>query len=242
MDYGLQLYSVRDLAEKNYEEMLKKVSKLGYKFVESAGFYGHSAEQVREWLDKYNLTISGAHANMASLEEDFMGTVKYHQTIKNTKYILPGIDFTTKEAIDTAVKKINKYGPMLAEYGIELGYHNHHREFVLNKDAIYPNLYFMEKTNVKFEIDTFWVFVARRDPLEVLEEYRHRLIGCIHLKDGLRYPEVTGCALGEGSAPVRDVIAKAKDMGLTMIVESEQLSPSGIEEAARCAEFLKKNG
>ena len=44
MEYGLQLFSVRDLAEKNLDEALRQVSALGYKFVEFAGFFGHSAE------------------------------------------------------------------------------------------------------------------------------------------------------------------------------------------------------
>lgn len=242
MNYGLQLYSVRDTAEKDYEKALREVAALGYEFVEPAGFFGNSAEQVKEWLDKYGLKISGTHSGFADLENDFEGTVKYHKTIGNTRYIVPGTDTSTRDALDDAVAKFNKYAPMLAEHGIEMGYHNHHREFVLNNNAIYPNLYFMEKTNIKFEIDTFWAFVAHRDPTAVLEEYRNRLIGCIHLKDGRRYPAVSGCALGEGSAPVRDVIAKAKDMGLMMVVESEGLNPTGLEEVARCASFLKVNG
>ena len=242
MDYGLQLYSVRDMAEKDFEGTLKAVADLGYEFVEPAGFFGHSAEQGKEWLDKYNRKVSGTHSSFEDLENDFEGTVKYHKTIGNTRYIIPGRDTSTRAALDVTVELINKYQPMLAEHGIELGYHNHHREFSLNQNAIYPNLYFKEKTNVKFEIDTFWAFIAKRDPVTVLEEYRERLIGCIHLKDGLSYPGIAGRALGEGAAPVRDVIAKAKDMGLKMIVESEGLNPTGIEEVGRCAEFLKKNG
>lgn len=240
MNYGLQLYSVRDAAEKDFEMTLREVSAMGYEFVEPAGFFGHSAEQVKAWLDQYGLKVSGTHSGFGDLENDFEGTVKYHQTIGNTRYIIPGVDTSNKEALDNAVALMNKYQPMLAEYGIELGYHNHHREFILNASAIYPDLYFMEKTNVKFEIDTFWAFVAHRDPVTVLEEYKHRLIGCIHLKDGIRYPGVSGRALGEGSAPVRDVMAKAKDLGLLMVVESEGLNPTGLEEVKRCADFLKR--
>ena len=52
---------------------------------------------------------------------------------------------------------------------------------------------------------------------------------------------VVACnALGEGSAAVRDVMAKAKDLGLLMVVESEGLNPTGLEEVKRCADFLKK--
>lgn len=242
MDYGLQLYSVRDMEEQDYKETLYRVADLGYKYVETAGFFGHSAEQVKEWLDEYGLKVSGTHSDFCDLDDDFEATVRFHKTIGNTKYIIPGLPVSTRDELDNAVGKFNHYAPMLAEHGIELGFHNHYQEFILNKDGIYPNLYFMEKTNIKFEIDTFWTFVADRNPITVLEEYRSRLIGCIHLKDGKRYPQIAGTALGEGSAPVRDVIAKAKDMGLDIIVESEGLNPTGIEEVARCIEFLKKNG
>lgn len=44
MKYGLQLYSVRDAAEKDYEMTLREVAAMGYEYVEPAGFFGHSAE------------------------------------------------------------------------------------------------------------------------------------------------------------------------------------------------------
>ncbi len=243
MNYGLQLYSVRDLAQVDFEKTLKEVASLGYGFVETAGFFGNSAEQVKEWLDKYDLKVTGTHTGFEALDEDFEGTVKYHKTIGCDKLIVPGTDLSSKAALDIAVEKFNKYQPMLEANGIEMGYHNHHREFIPVLDCgFYPEVYFLEKTNVKFEIDTFWVFAAKECPVTVLEQYRSRLIGCIHLKDGRLYPKRKGTALGEGAAPVRDVIAKAKEMNLQMIVESEGLDPTGIEEVARCANFLKING
>lgn len=47
MEYGLQLYSVRDITASDLEGTLKQVAELGYKFVEFAGFFGHSAETVK---------------------------------------------------------------------------------------------------------------------------------------------------------------------------------------------------
>ena len=38
MEYGLQLYSVRDSAAKDLETTVKKVAELGYSSVEFAGF------------------------------------------------------------------------------------------------------------------------------------------------------------------------------------------------------------
>ena len=40
---GLELYSVRDELPKDYAGTLKKVAALGYREVEAAGYYGHSA-------------------------------------------------------------------------------------------------------------------------------------------------------------------------------------------------------
>ena len=48
MKYGLQMYSVRDAAEKDLLGTLEKVAALGYHYAEFAGFFGYSAEAVRD--------------------------------------------------------------------------------------------------------------------------------------------------------------------------------------------------
>ena len=40
MKYGLQMYSVRDAAEKDLLGTLEKVAALGYHYAEFAGFFG----------------------------------------------------------------------------------------------------------------------------------------------------------------------------------------------------------
>lgn len=53
MEYGLQMYSVRDITKTDLEGAMKAVAEMGYTYVEFAGFFGHSAEEVKGWLDKY---------------------------------------------------------------------------------------------------------------------------------------------------------------------------------------------
>ena len=51
---ALQLYSVRDELEADFEGTIAKVKEFGYDGVEFAGLYGKSAEQVKKILpDKY---------------------------------------------------------------------------------------------------------------------------------------------------------------------------------------------
>ena len=45
MEYGLQLYSVRDAMEKDVKGTLKRVAEIGYKQVEFAGFFGVTHRQ-----------------------------------------------------------------------------------------------------------------------------------------------------------------------------------------------------
>ena len=51
MEYGLQMYSVRDITNDDLAGALKKVAEIGYKYVEFAGFFGHPAEEVKAMLD-----------------------------------------------------------------------------------------------------------------------------------------------------------------------------------------------
>lgn len=236
MDYGLQLYSVRDVTESDLEGTLKKVAEIGYRYVEFAGFFGHSAEEVKAMLDRYGLIVSGTHSGLGDLDADFEGTVKYHKTIGNTNYIVPGAPTWTAAELDETIEKINKYQPMLAAEGIRMAYHNHDGEFKPNADGQIPHEEMERRTNIDFQIDTFWAFVAGKDPVEVITRLKDR-VHVIHLKDGLRNGH--GYALGEGEAPVAAVREKAIELGMHMVVESETLQPDGISEATRCINYLK---
>ena len=236
MEYGLQLYSVRDLKKKDLDATLKQVAEIGYRYVEFAGFFGHSAEQVKAMLKEYGLTVSGTHSGFEDLDTDFAGTVKYHQTIGNTNYIVPGAPWQTAADLNETIEKMNKYAPMLAAEGIKLAYHNHDGEFKPNADGLIPHEEMERRTDIDFQIDTYWAYVAGRDPVEVITRLKER-VHVIHLKDGLR--DGHGFALGEGTAPVVEVRAKAMELGMHMVVESETLQPDGISEVKRCMNFLR---
>jgi len=243
MNYGLQLYSVRDVTKVDMDKALREVAAMGYEFVEFAGFFDIPAEEIKAMLDKYSLKAYATHTNVALAQDDVLEeTIAYHKTIGCKNLIFPGADLKTGAKIDAFVKWVNKLQPRLAEEGIELHYHNHSHEFQPNEDGRYIHYELEKKTNLKFEIDTFWAFNADRDPIALLERLKDR-ISVIHLKDGIKAvngEKAKGKALGEGEAPVADVIKKAKELGIVMVVESEGLQPDGLSEVARCADFLKK--
>ena len=44
---GVQLYTVRDLMQKDFDGTIAKVAQIGYKEVEFAGYFGRTGKQVR---------------------------------------------------------------------------------------------------------------------------------------------------------------------------------------------------
>ena len=76
MEYGIQMYSLRDITGQDLDGALAAVAAMGYETVEFAGFFGHSAEDVAAMLAKYNLKCSGTHSGLGDLLNDFEGTVK----------------------------------------------------------------------------------------------------------------------------------------------------------------------
>ena len=244
MKYGLQLYSIRDMAEENFEKMLKTVAEMGYEMVESAGFFGHSAEDVKAMLDHYGLTLCSTHTTQREVFEKFERTLDYHKRVGCSDIILPAILFSTKEQVDYTVACINRYQPVLEAEGIRLHFHNHSGEFLPNKDGIIVFDELVNRTNVLLQIDTFWALNAGQDPIALMEKYRDR-IRLIHLKDGIPADpavpgsEAVGRSLGLGAAPVAEVRRKALELGFTMVVESEDLDPTGEEEVRRCIDYLR---
>ena len=236
MEYGIQMYSVRDLTEKNMDEALRQVSELGYKNVEFAGFFGIPAEEIKAMLEKYGLKVSGTHTGWREIADHFEETVAYHKAIGNKNIIIPGGDFSDQTKLDALIDMINEFQPKLAAEGITLGFHNHHREFLPNKDGSNIEDQLIYRTNVMLEIDTYWAYVGMKNPVALLERLKDR-VKVIHVKDG--DADGNGTPLGMGTAPVADVYAKAIEMGLPMVVGSETCNPDGMTEAKICIEYLK---
>lgn len=237
MEYGLQMFSLRDITPTDLEGALRRVAEMGYRFVEFAGFFGHSAAEVRRMLDTYGLEVSGTHTRLCELAPDVIEqTIAYHKEIGNQNIIIPNADFSTKEALDHVIELINEAQPKLAAEGITLGYHNHHYEFIKTDYDCLIHHELQTRTSVDFEIDTYWAFVAGEDPIAVLERLGDR-VHVIHLKDGI--PGEKGTSLGLGKAPVEAVVRYAAAHGIRMVVESEGCEPSGLEEVGRCMDYLR---
>ena len=232
MEYGLQLYSIRDIMPHDINSAFQAVKAAGYSFVEFAGFFRVASDKVARMLAETGLKASGTHTGLDSILKDYEGTVSYHKAIGCDEIIIPGHDLSDEKKRDDFVRSVNGLLPKLWKDGIMLSYHNHSHEFT---EGIYEEI--VSRTQIGLELDTYWAYVAGQDPLALMDRLRGRL-RFIHLKDGTR--DGKGYPLGLGEAPVKEVWKKALEMGIPMVVESETLSPDGITEARTCMDYLAK--
>jgi len=235
MKYGIQLYSVKDFMAKDVKDTLRQIAEMGYKMVEPAGFFDVSAEDFKAWCDEYGLEVCGSHSSYKSLVEDTEAVLNYHKTIGCPLYIIPSAPIKNKEHLDKTIEDINRLESTVAAAGMELMYHNHHREFLPNEDGIIAHLEMQKRTNIKFEIDVYWVYRGKLNPIYVLEQLKDR-ISIIHLKDGTMEQ---GTPLGQGTTPIAEVVAWAKKNGVAMVVENEPTAELQMIEAKACIDYLK---
>ena len=86
---ALQLYSVRDLLEKDLEGGLKQVKELGYDGVELAGLYGLDPTFIRDMLAEIGLTPLSAHVPLADMTADIEKVIADYQLIGVDYLVVP---------------------------------------------------------------------------------------------------------------------------------------------------------
>lgn len=236
MEYGVQLYSVRDKTQKDMRGALSAIAKQGYSLVEFAGFFGADAKEISAWLKEYGLRVSGTHTGLKELLEKTEETIAYHKQIGNTRIIVPYAQLDDQSRLDAFIADMDKLQKRLGKDGIRLGYHNHAQEFRPNKDGSVAFEQLVYRTALDLEIDTFWAYAAGVDPVALLDRLKSR-VPVIHLKDGFENGE--GIPLGRGTAPVKAVWEKAAALNIPMVVESETLTPDGLTETDICIKHLR---
>lgn len=187
MKVGLQLYSIREEMERDMDAALKAVKEMGYDYVEFAGYFGRSAEEVAALLEKYDLKCISVHQVYHVFLENPEENVAFLKKIGAKYCAIPWMGPENQkghERFEQAVEEIRKVSTLLNENGIQMLYHNHDFEFQKYEDKFLLDWLYETVTldYLKPEVDTCWVHYAGYDPCEYLEKYTG-VIEVVHLKD-----------------------------------------------------------
>jgi len=203
---GLQLYSIRDAMEQDVLGSLKKVSDMGYKYMELADysngqFYGYKPLEFKKILGDLGMEALSSHTQVEA-----EGITLDNAKVMADDHAALGVKYCVQPWINDEDRYIEKYKTMIADWnevgrimksvGIQFAYHNHNFEF-LPTDGIIPYYdIFMKEMDadlITMEIDLYWVVKAGQDPVEIFNKYPGRF-KLWHFKDQT-----------EPSSPIYDV-------------------------------------
>lgn len=244
---GLQLYTVRDVAEGDPERVLEAVAAMGYEGVELAGLYGRTAPEVTELLSGCGLKIAGAHIALERLEADLQTVVAEAGALGLEDIIVPFLKEERRKDASGWLEVaggLGRIGGALRGEGVKLSYHNHAFEFdpVGGSDRCGLDL-LIENTDpakVSFEVDTYWVRFGGRDPAELIRRLSGR-IRILHAKDGLLGKEPHFTPVGEGELDWPPIFEACDGAGVGwLVVEQDRCEGSSLEAARRSFENLQK--
>lgn len=184
---AVQVYSVRDSAEANLADTLRKIKEMGYDGVEFAGLYGYAPEYIKGLIDALELIPVSAHIPLDEMIADPDKTFAAYQTIGVKFAAVPYVTPERRpgaEKFEETIETIAKLGEIAKKYGITLLYHNHDFEFTkvdgeYGLDILYKRV---PKEFLETELDTCWVNVGGEVPAEYIAKYNGRT-PVVHLKD-----------------------------------------------------------
>lgn len=243
---GVQMYTLRDVAAKDFLGTLHQVAQIGYTGVELAGDYGVSAPDLRKALDDLDLAVFASHVPLATLENNLQATIDYHQTIGCRYIVCPYLppDHRPVDQLGYTLlgKHLTEIGRICARHGLQLCYHNHDFEFVKFGEtyALEDLFAAADPQLVQAEPDVYWLSFAGLEPVDFLRGL-DRPYPLLHLKDMGR--ERQFAEVGEGSLDWRGILGFAQKAGVEyFVVEQDVCQRPPLEAVSLSLDNLRRMG
>lgn len=262
---GIQVFSVREDAAKDFKGTMQALKDMGYDFVELAGLYDQTPEQVKAILDEVGIPAISAHVPYQELVADPAGTIAAYKLI-GCKYI--AFPYLTEDvrhgtpAFQETLKNMRAICEEAKKQGIVMMYHNHDFEFVKMPNGQFGLDYMYDAIPadlLQTELDLCWVNVAGQSPVGYLDKYAGR-IPVVHLKDFYKEGEASNMyeliginkkaetkgvfefrALGTGLQDWPTILEACKRDGAKYLVyeQDRHYKNTAMEDAKISIEYLK---
>ncbi len=255
IDYkiAIQLYTLRNEIAKDLRGTIKRLSEMGFKYVQVDGLRGNDIYEFKRVLDQYHMTVVGIHLkhdlfmnNISEIihqAEIFDCKVIYDKYIEDEDQTLLGYKKTKQKLLDVSQK--------LSQFGYEVGIHNPEYDICNQIEGDNVLDYLCKPVNnfqINPELDTYWLYVAGLDYVDYIYQYGNRS-KLIHLKD------IDGsydkndlknnlCSCGKGEIDFHAVIKAGEEVGINYYVieqdcDAKQDIWKSIEESFN---YLKRVG
>lgn len=241
---GLQLYSIKELTEKDFLGTLKQVAGIGYTGVEFAGYFGTPAKELKKALADFGLDPAGSHLGIHQLMDQLESCIEYSKELGDPFIVCPGLPkdmFSSADACLRTAQIFNRIGEKCREAGLQFYYHNHDFEFLKHNGQYILDIFVdnTEPDNLHVELDTYWVEYAGLRSVDFMKKYGQRC-SILHIKDMKSWTDKRNTEIGKGVMDFVEITALGKELGAKWYtIEQEEFEGDQLAAVAEGYRYLK---
>lgn len=257
---GLQLYTLRDLINKDPKGVVKMAFDLGYREFEAFGYgdgklFGMPAREFSDYVKSLGGRITSGHYMLGKSErmKAIKGTLTndWERAVADAKavgqeymvlaFLMPD-ERTSMDDYKFVCEKLNAASEVCKNYGVKLSYHNHDFEFV-DFNGVKPldmMLSQLDPAKVSFELDLYWTIFANQKPEDYFMKYPGRFPQW-HVKDMDKADRKKNANIGTGSIDFKSIFQHAAHAGLKHYYAEHDTYPTNSTDAVTAAvSYLKQ--
>lgn len=228
---GIQLYTLREIFEKDVMGTLKLVADTGFTEVEAYGYdngkiFGVPYSDFAAEVKRLGMKIVSGHYGTGQSSPERVGTPvnQWERSANDAKEAgqkyttIAWLDERERNSLD-ALKRtcgiLNKAGEISKRYGLRMAYHNHAFEFdKVEGEVMYDvMLKELDPSLVAMEMDIYWVVFAGHDPLTLFKNHPGRF-ELWHVKDMDKTDRSKNSDVGSGTIDFKSIFAAAEQSGM----------------------------
>lgn len=231
---SVQLWSVKEALKQDFDGTIESLADMGFNGVEFAGYFGpykDNPNQLKKMLASHNLVTSSAHIGFDSLSEvNINHTLLFYKTLGVKILFVPWDERAWQpKGIDSLITQLSAVNDTASKYDMQIGFHNHNREFEQFNQATYWDHIATNTANtLPLQLDIGWVHYAGKDPLYYITKYPRRTLAT-HLKVRTHEDDGLSPIFGENDYPWQKIITSLMTSGGTQwIVLEQEEYPQGL--------------
>ena len=230
---GLQLYSLRDVINKDPKAVLKSVSEFGYKELETFGYndgklFGMPVKEYGDYVKSLGMKTISGHYGMDLLSKDWDKSCADAKSLGQDYVVVPWLNkefYSSMDVLKKTCASINKAAEVAKKAGLKMGYHNHAFEFErVDGQVIFDVMLKELDSQVSIEMDIFWVVNAGQDPIAYFNKYPGRFEQW-HVKDMDKADKNRNADVGTGTIDWKKIFAASKKSGMKHFYIEQETYP-----------------
>ena len=233
---SMQLYTVRNEISRDLQGTLRRLADIGFTHVETAFWPdGISHREGAGYLRDAGLSVSSIHAELPENGDKNL-LLELAEIYGSNKVIWHGWPedprYSSYEGTMELVSVYNEVADFAMANGLEFGLHNHWWEFSNRAGDRLPYQILADELHedIFFQVDIYWVKVARLDPAAVIRELGSR-VRMLHVKDGPANPDDISAtephkpmtAVGRGTLDIPAIMDAASGYAEWMVIEMDEV-------------------